>query len=287
MRSTPARICILLAAVLLAAQMPDWKHFLDREGNSYFIDGAGKIRITATDAPVYRPVSSRGIDYYLHYGETLIGEHRYEEALAVLKSICALPAANNRIYVAQVRAREALGRLRRNNGARYDRMNESASLLFYMDGPDTVVINDFMRYSFRGPTGLRVIRRRKRSGPDYRYSGTLFGVDQGAGAKDSYAFLIAVDSEIIGTRFRDVDQAREKWRGYLGFDGLIREPEGRGEDRIVHRFRSGEPPLFAGYEAVFLNGRITHCVRVITSEAGYAGNREAMKRIIEGFALVR
>lgn len=287
MRSTPTRIFFILAAVLLSGQMPDWKHFRDREGNSYFIDGAGRIRITASDAPAYRPVSSRAIDYHLHYGETLIKEHRYEEALTVLKSICALPAGNNRVYEAQVRAREALEDLRRRNGARFDRMNESASLLLYSDGSDTVVIDDFMRYSFRGPAGLRVIRRRERSGRDYRYSGTLFGVTLGAEGEDSYAYLMAVDSEIIGTPFRDVEQAREKWRGYLGFDTLARELVLRGEDRIIHRFRSGSPPVYAGYEAVFLNEKITHCVRVIASEAGYTADAAAMKRIVEGFSLVR
>ncbi len=287
MRSTPIRILFFLAAVFLSGQMPDWKHFRDREGNSYFIDRAGRIRITSSDAPAYRPVSSRAIDYHLHYGETLIKERRYAEALTVLKSICALPAGNNRVYEAQVRAREALGDLRRRNGARFDRMNESASLLLYMDGSDIVVINDFMRYSFRGPPGMRVIRRRERGGRDYRYSGTLLGITRGADKEDYYAYLVAVDSEIIGNPFRDVEQAREKWRGYLGFDTLARELVLRGEDRIVHRFRSGSPPVYAGYEAVFLNGKITHCVRVIASEAGFTADGEAMKRIVEGFSLVR
>ena len=107
----------LLAAgtILLLAQMPDWKYFRDREGNIYFIDQAGKIRITNVRKYLHKPVSARGIDYYLEYGAELINEHRPIEGLSVLKSICALKSDNNRIYQAQVKATQLIMKLKKNN----------------------------------------------------------------------------------------------------------------------------------------------------------------------------
>ncbi|TFH41359.1 MAG: hypothetical protein E4G96_05670, partial [Chrysiogenales bacterium] len=274
------RTCVplLLFAALFLAQMPDWKYFRDREGNKYFVDRAGAIRITETSSPAHRPVSARAIDYHINFGETLVSEHRYEEGLAVLKSICALPADNNRIYQAQVRAMEIIGRLRKQNGARFDRMNESASLILINEGNDIVIINDMMRYSFRAPAGIRVIRKKDRAGLDYRYSGILFGAEREAG---TYDYLLAVDSESIKARFKDLAEAEEKWRGHTGHQGLTRRTVTRDDDRVIHQFRNSGNPGYAGYEAVFVDGRVTHCARVISSEAGYSANREVMRGVIE------
>lgn len=280
-------ICLFL----LPAQMPDWKYFRDREGNTYFIDQAGKIRITDVKEYRYRPVSSRGIDYYLNYGTTLIQDHRLEEGLSVLKSICALPVDNNRIYQAQVKSMELINALKRRNGPRFEALNESASLILFIRDDVTHVINDQMYYSFRVPWTIGVIRKRDRgrTGVDYRYSGVQFGLRR-SGAKGAqigeFDMLMAVDSEKFSVAIKNIDDAADKWKWNIGYDGLVRKVVSQEDNRLIYQFRSSGPAIFAGLEGIFLNENYTHCVRIVSSEQGYRENREFMRNLIESFTPV-
>jgi hypothetical protein len=273
------------------AQMPDWKYFRDREGNTYFIDQGGKIHITDVREYRYRPVTPRGIDYYLNYGTTLIKDHRLAEGLSVLKSICALPVDNNRTYQAQVKAMELVNTLMKRNGPRFTALNESASLILFTVGDVTKIINDHMLYSFQVPCKINVVRKRDRAqaGVDYRYSGIQFGV-QTTGVRNRQAgefdMLMAVDSEQFTVKLKNIADAVEKWRWNIGYDGLVREELARSEDRLLYQFRSSGPVIFAGMEGIFVNKNYTHCVRIISSEAGYGVNRELMRKVIESFRTV-
>lgn len=282
---------LFIGLLSLMAQMPDWKYFRDREGNTYFIDQAGKIRITDVKEYRYRPVSSHGIDYYLNYGTTLIQDHRLDEGLSVLKSICALPVDNNRIYQAQVKAVELINALKRKNGPRFAALNESASLILFKKDGVTNIINDQMHYSFGVPCSIGVIRKRDRgrAGVDYRYSGVQFGLqmDDARGAKaGKYDMLMAVDSEKFSVPIKNIDDAADKWKWNIGYDGLAREVVAKDDRRLIYRFRSSGPAIFAGLEGIFLNGVYTHCVRIVASESEYGANREFMRNLMEGFNTV-
>lgn len=281
----------LMCALTLLAQMPDWKYFRDREGNTYFIDQAGKIRITDVREYRYRPVSSRGIDYYLNYGTTLIQDHRLPEGLSVLKSICALPVDNNRTYQAQVKAMKLINTLKRRNGPRFAALNESASLILFKKDDITNVVNDQMFYSFRAPCRIRVIRKRDRAkaGVGYRYSGVQFGV-QTSGGKDAQAgefdMLMAVDSEKFSVTIKNIAAAADTWKWNIGYDGLAREVVTRDDNRLIYQFKSSAPVIFAGLEGIFLNKNYTHCVRIVSSESGYRANREFIRSLMESFKTV-
>ncbi len=286
-----ARALILAASVILLSQMPDWKYFRDREGNTYFIDQAGKIRITNVKGYRYKPVSSRGIDYYLHYGAELINEHRPTEGLSVLKSICALKNDNNRIYQAQVKAAELIMNLRKRNGPRFTAMNESASLMLIQADDGIAVINDVMLYSFTAPERIDVIRKVDRSGLDYRYSGILFGVIPAGSGDDrrvagAYEMLAAVDTEKFAVPFKNLSEAVEKWKGNIGYEGVTREVLLQKGDRLICSFRNSSTPRFAGIEGIFLNGTFSHYVRLISSDSRYPENRNRMRKIMDSFRIV-
>ncbi|MBN2158856.1 MAG: hypothetical protein JW807_05630 [Spirochaetes bacterium] len=282
------RFIILAGSLALISQMPDWKYFRDREGNTYFIDQAGKIRIINMPEYRYRPVSVRGIDYYLNYGSSLLKEHRPVEALSVLKSIRALPAENNRIYRAQVKATEIMETMKRRNGPRYAAMDEEASLILYRGNGVIEVINDHMRYSFRVPGEVTVVRKkiRGKAGVEYRYEGVLFGVRKTEAAGEGFDYLMAVDSERYGVRYRDLAEAENIWKGNIGHEGLSRETLARDEGRVLYSFRNSGTPRYAGIEGFFVNGRYGHYARLIASEEAFAENRESMRKIIESFKVV-
>ncbi|MBP7738061.1 MAG: hypothetical protein KA369_18940 [Spirochaetes bacterium] len=271
-------------------QMPDWKYFRDREGNTYFIDQAGKIRLTTVKKYRYKAVSPRGIDYYLEYGAELIKEHRPIEGLSVLKSICALPNDNNRIYRAQVKAAELVMALRKRNGNRFDRMNESASLMFFQTDEGIEIINDLMRYSLRAPGPVEVIRKVDRAGLDYRYSGILLGIlPAGAGdgrGEAAYEMLVAVDTEKFAVPYKNLSEAIEKWKGNIGYEGLTREVLAQDGKRFICSFRNGGEPRYAGIEGVFLNGTYSHYVRLISSGKAYPGLEKRMRTLMDGFRVV-
>ncbi len=282
-------VLLLFSTLALIAQMPDWKFFSDREGNTYFIDQGGKIRITDTTKLPYRAVSPRGIDYYLNYGITLIDEHRVHEGLTVLKSIRSLPADNGRIVQAQVKATEVINKLKRRNGPRFVEQNDAASLMFIESEGGVRAINDRMYYSFHGPAGLSLIRKSNRARLEYRYEGLLFGVRNrptASGESNAYDYLIAVDSELFAVRFRDLDQAIKYWQGTVGYGGLERRVLEKRDDRIVYSFTSRSEPRYAGLEAVFVNGKFTHCARLISSEAGYREYGAKMEAVMASFRIV-
>ena len=275
------------ASFFLMFQMPDWKFFKDREGNAYFIDQAGKIRVTDAVPYRYRPVSARGIDYYLHYGITLIDEHRIEEGLSVLKSILALPVDNNRVYKAQVKASERINYLKKRHGPRFSAINDSASLILIRRESAVTVTNDRMMYGFSSPDRIEVIRKRDRSGVNFRYSGILFGIG-GAGAKPGgpYELLFAVDCEKFSLPLKDLSQAVEKWGENLGHDDLVREVVERSDTRLVQEFSYRGTPAYSGMEGIFINGTYSYFVRLLSSGTGYDANRKAIKDIMASFNTV-
>ena len=273
------------------AQMPDWKYFRDREGNTYFFDQAGKIRITSMKKFRYRPVSSRGIDYHLEYGTELINEHHPIEGLSVLKSICALKNDNNRIYQAQVKATELIMKLKKRNGPRFTSMNESASLMIFLVDDGIEIINDQMMYSFRVPGRVDVVRKVDRGRLEYRYSGILFGLLPSEGKDDrgeagAYDMLAAVDTEKFAVPYKNLAEAVEKWKGTIGYEGLTREVLVKDAKHLVCSFRNSGTPRYAGIEGIFLNGTYSHYVRLISSEQQFPVNEKRMRKIIDGFRTV-
>lgn len=283
------RVLLLFVLPALLGQMPDWKYFKDRQGNTYFLDRAGKIRITNLKRYGYRPVSASGIDYYIEYATSLIQEHRPLEGISVLKSICALPSDNNRVLQAQVRATEILNTLKKKNGPRYSAMNESASLIIFSNDGATTVINDLMRYTFQAPGRIDVVRKRDRAGSEYRYSGIQFGARASRNAAapgDAYDFLIAVDSEKFSVPIRDLSHAVEQWRGNVGDQGLTRQVLEQKDDRVIYLFRSGDRPGYTGIEGIYVIGCYSHYVRLIASDSGYREDGGIMRKIIGGFRTV-
>jgi hypothetical protein len=284
-------VILLFGSFLIQSQMPDWKFFKDREGHTYFIDRAGKIRITDVGKYHYKPVSAGAIDYYLHYGITLVNDHRLTEGLSVLKSILALPADNNRIYTAQAQAAGMIHSLKKREGTRFPALDESASLILFRRDSLIQIINDHMFYSLTVPAELEVIRVRMRAGVDYRYSGVLIGIresgkNSAAASNGVYEALLAVDGEKFSVRYKTLAQAVERWRYNHGFDDFQRTIVSQSGTKVVYHFRKNGSAAFEGMEVIIINGYFSYCVRLITSKSKYKVNKGMIKKIIDDFRAV-
>ena len=284
-------IILLLIPILVHAQMPEWKYYKDKEGNTYFIDQAGKIRITRVEKYRYRPVSAAGIDYYLNYGITLIGDHRLIEGLSVLKSILALPADNNRIYNAQAKVTEVIKSLKKQHGTRYTALDESASLVLIRQNSSVEILNDHMLYSVRVPASVEVIRVNDRAGVDYRYSGLLMGIwkpygSTSPGPNGRYDILLAVDSEKFTVRIMSLAQALARWQDNLGRDDFKRETISESENNVIKKFSNNGTPKYTGVEGIFVNDNFSYCVRLISSDSKFQTNGEIIRKIISSFKTV-
>jgi hypothetical protein len=282
---------LLLIASAVHSQLPEWKYFRDREGNSYYLDRAGKIRIANTPGFRYRPVSALGIDYYLEYGITLIKEHRIIEGLSLLKSILALPVESNRVYTAQAKASEAVNSLKKAHGTRYAALNESASLVLIRQNASVDLLNDRMCYFIRLPASVEVVRVRERAGVNYRYTGLLLGIwkpyeGPQTESHGRYDLLLAVDSEKFSVRVRDLDQAAARWKDVLGRDDFRREKLSESESGVIYRLLGNGAPKYSGAEGIFVNGNFSHCVRLISSETNYRADRGIINNIMNSFKAV-
>ncbi|MCP4135612.1 MAG: hypothetical protein GY754_31880 [bacterium] len=264
------------------SQMPDWTFFKDREGHTYYIDTAGKIRITGEPDLKYHAVSIKGIDYYLTNAEELIGTSHKIEGLTLLKSILALPATNNRIYQAQARAAKHINNLKKKEGTRYKRLNEAASILLYREGKRLELLNDRMFFSIGFSGTAKVLRTRVRKGFRFRYQGISLGINS-TNNSEGFDYILSIDTERIARPFRSIAVLEKSWKMNLGADSLKREELQRDENRILYRFTSGSKPAYSGFEAIVRNKNYGYIMRIITPGNRFGRNEEAMRKIIDGF----
>jgi hypothetical protein len=276
-----------MAPLLLTAE--GWRLFKDREGNSYFYDQAGRIHIRDMQLDDYRIVSTRGIDYYIHLGKELLHQRRMQEAVRIMKSIIALPASDGRTRKAQVTAVNIIHELKKRHGQRFERINEQSSLLLYSQGGIVRIIDERMRYSMKIPGGVKVIRKRVRRSRDYRYSGILVGikrVKEQPEPKETFDLVLALDSEEYAIPIKDLEEAERKWKHNIGDGAFIRGVQEKGKDHVIYHFRNKTPPIYSGLEGLFINGRFSYLVRVITPLASHEKNSALINRILGSFKFV-
>ncbi|MCU0846644.1 MAG: hypothetical protein MUD12_02005 [Spirochaetes bacterium] len=282
-----AVLALILTVPDLAAQMPEWKFFRDREGNRYYLDLNGKIFITDDITHAYRAVSPEGIDYYKNSGLRLLKEHRKAEALSMLKSIMALPCDNERICAAQRESSAAINEMKKREGTRFPVYEKQASLLFFKTGRNHYLTDDVLMYSLRIPFRTVVIRRSLREMVDYMHTGLMCGIKKDDNTGGNYDMLIGIDAERFRGRISGLAELEKNWSNNLGYDGALRRELERTDSGVMYVFESRSEPYFSGLERICLNGNSGYCIRIVTSRSKNAGNEADMMEIIRGFSFIR
>ncbi len=285
-------IIIIFIPVFLLSQMPDWKFFIDREGNKYFLDSAGKIYITQLPASNRKIVSADGIDYYINLAEEILSRKKIVDSLLLFKSILALPENNNRIYSARVRAAKNIDNLKKKNGDRFEKYNNEASLLLYKTGDRSNIVNDSMFYSISSKGKINLIRFKIRKEKDEIYHGASVGVNfhEKEITDSKYESLISVDAVKKKYSILSLDEMIENWKMIFGKDTLERNELFRNNDTVIYEFSSGingeNSQIYKGFEVQKYNGNFIYYLRIVSSGMKFEKVKDSMRDIALSFKTV-
>ena len=277
---------IFSSSIFLLAQMPDWKFFKDRDGNSYYYDKAFKIRITDDNPFSYTPVTIQGSDYYFNKGVELIKDGKYVEGLFYLKSIKSLPMDTLRVENNAKDSSKWINHLQRKHGTRYERFDKESTILLTYYNDEYIIINEKLRYKIKLKKQPHIIKASWKFN-DTGY-GFKFGFNLGNNYEDnSYDCVAGIESRISRSRINSLSAAEMIWRYELGKDNLVRTESFRSEDRVVYMYTYADNVPFAGIEAVFINGKMTHLLRIICSNSIKDNVFNEIKKPIEELVLVK
>ena len=277
--------------IFIHAQMPDWTLIIDRDNNRFYQDNNGKIWTSGIPDFDYKPVSVEGLDYYLNQGIELIKSHKKKEGLTLLKSIMALPVKNDVTYKAQITASKEINYLIKNEGSRFNSINESASIMLFKDDNSVIVKNDGMLYSIKTPEFIKIISIKTRQKSTYKYHGILLGLKfkrDDASSMNGYSvydLLIAIDSEKFLSEIRNVNYYADQWRKKLGNDSLNRKLIKQEKSQIINIYKDAYPPNYSGFECFHINNNYGYYLKAITSADLFIKYKLNITEIVNSFKI--
>ncbi len=263
---------IIMTTSSLFSQLPGWRTVIDRDGNRFYIDTRGKIWTSGHPGNSYHIVSADGLDYYLNQGIELIRERHIPEGLTLLKSVLALPRNDDRIFHAQSRAAAEINRLKRREGQRFQKYEETSSLLLTRADSIVTITNTRMKYSLTIPFQVTLIRKKVRQRYNYRYSGILFGIifkkpEPGQhNTHERFDALLAIDSEEFKSLLTHVKTLEKHRENLLGRDMYTRTSIQSKDDMSIYRITAGGSFHLHGFEGYFIKEQLGHLVRIVAPE---------------------
>jgi len=279
-------VTLWFSAAYLFAQMPDWKYFRDREGNSYYYDRALKIRIIDEIPFVFTPVSAKGIDYFLNKGIEQIKNGKYIEGLYYLKSLKTLPMDDLRVEKNAGDAAKWINHLQKKHGARYERFDKECTILINLSEEKYNLINEKLRYKITLKKIPKVIKASWKSN-DKGY-GLKFGFNLDKNNKEKgYDCVVGIETRILKGNIGSLAEAEVSWRYEFGKDNFKREEVLRTEDRVISLYSYDDGVPFSGIEGVYINGKIIHILRVLCSNSIREKVFEEIRKPVEELVLVK
>jgi len=268
------------------SQMPDWNFFKDREGNKYYYDRAFKIRVTDTSEKDYTPVTSTGIDFFLHKGIELINEKKYPEGLFYLKSIRALKSENSRVRKARVDAAKWIDFLYKKHGTRYELYDKESSVIIKYENDIYHLINSKLFYR------VTLLHRPFLLKKEWKYYDKGYGLKFGVkverdGDYEGFNYITGIESRIFPGTAPSPDEALKGWMLELGIDNLERKEIFRGPDRVIYEIRYPGDAPFSGLEGVFVSENRSHLARVFYHNSVSGRVSERAKLMLQNLVLVR
>lgn len=273
------------------SQMPDWTLVVDKDNNRFYFDRNGKIWTSGKPEFDYKPVSIEGLDYYLNQGIELIKSHNKSEGLILLKSIMAMPVANDIVYKSQITASKQINNLIKTEGTRYKDLNENASLLLFKDDNSITLVNDDMLYKIKAPIFIKIISTRARQKLNYKYYGILLGYrfkkETGEDKSDysGYDLLIAIDSERFPYNIKNLNIYMDGWKKRLGNDTLERSILKKNSSQIIIAYNDKYSPYYSGFEGFYIKNNYGYYLKAITSREYFRKHETEIIKAVNSFKI--
>jgi len=266
--------------VNLSPQMPDWKYFKDREGNSYYYDRTFKIRIAETPDIQLIPVTAKGIDYYFNTGVELINEGKYPEGLFYLKSIRTLGSTNNRIRKAQIESAKWMNYLEKKHGTRYALYDMESAITLTGENDRYYLTNSKLFY------GMTIAHRPGILKKEWKYRGTGYGLRFGVkvnekGDYEGFDYIAGIESRILQGGSPTTQEAQNIWLHELGADSLLRKEILRRNDRILYDIAYPGDARVSGVEGIYVSKNRIHLARVFYHRSLSADVYESAKLMLQ------
>ena len=266
--------------------MPDWKFFRDRDGNGYYYDGAFKIRITDDNPFNYTPVTAQGVDYYFNKGVELIKEGKYTEGIFYLKSIKSLPMDTLRVENNAKDSSKWINYLQRKHGTRYERFDKESTILLTYSNDEYTIINEKLRYKIKLKKQPHIIKA------SWKFNDTGYGFKFGFNLGDNheggaYDCVTGIETRISRSKIDSLSEAEKIWKWELGMDNFVRTELLRTKDRVIYAYTYSDNVPFSGIEGIFINGNMTHLLRLICGNSVKDNVFREIQKAVEGLVLVR
>lgn len=260
---SPAVLILLIINLSIDAssQMPDWKYFKDREGNSYYYDRAFKIRITEAADSGLIPVTAKGIDFYYNTGVELINEKKYADGLFYLKSIRTLGGSGNRIRKVQIESAKLMNYLEKKHGTRYEIYDRESAITLTGENDRYYLSNSKLYY------GITINHRPFIIKKEWKYRGTGYGLKFGVrvnekGDYQGFDYITGIESRILQGGSPTIGEAQSFWIYEMGADSFSRKEILRRNDRLLFDIRYPGDAQVSGVEGIFISKNRIHLARV-------------------------
>lgn len=276
---------VILLSIPLFAQMPDWKFFRDREGNTWYYNRAGKIMLTDDSLHGFQPVNSSSIDYYVARMKQFALEGKPVEALRIAQALLWLPGGNTRLTGASQQARKIIEYLNRKHGSRMVLYRHRASLYLVKHDDTASAVNELMRYSLSYRGKLSVYRFASRTGNHYLYQGVTLALSGRSETGKHADYLVSIDSEKTrspATSVQDLLLQRKISRGASVTD---QEVVSIDKHQAITAFTSSDRK-YGGYETASVSGHYQYLVRIIAPYRTYRSRSQEMLDIIKSLRIV-
>ncbi len=260
--SLPVLILLILNfPVIVTPQMPDWKYFKDREGNSYYYDRSFKIRIAETPDIQLIPVTEKGIDFYYNTGVELINEKKYPEGLFYLKSIRTLGSTSSRIRKVQIESAKWMNYLEKKHGTRYELYDMESAITLTGENDRYYLTNSKLFY------GITIAHRPSIIKKEWKYRGTGYGLKFGVkvnekGDYEGFDYIAGIESRILKGGAPTTMEAQNIWIHELGADSFLRKEIMQRDDRILYDIKYPGDAQVSGVEGIYVSRNRIHLARV-------------------------
>ena len=251
---------ILLLLFFCMYQMPGWITYVDNDGNTFFIDGNGKMHLEGKPTFYLKAISPDGIDFYINQAKSLIKNYHKEEAIVLLQSIMLLCDKEPSLYKYASEASKQINYLIRREGDRYPHLALKNSLALACIGKEQFFSNSLCGISFNLAGEVYLLKKHSKWDAYQKLDSFMLGIKFTENKEDVYDLIVSFVATCARYKWQDVSIYKKfSLKSSEGsFDGKIIEQK---RDYVLSSFTVPHKDVYSGYEAYYTKGKWGYFIR--------------------------